>query len=395
MKKRLYSLVLIILLAFLAGCQSNAPAANEKQPVVYDWMAGESPISDQRTGLRRAGLAGNPFECTDDGSYFIYQAPDGGTYILYGDHGSDSLIKLCGRADCTHDDKDCNAYIAGASQIIYYDGYLYANAGSPLPLQLVRMDLDGSNREIVLDMTQFVADNGYHGITFPALMNGCYFLGLARVDENGEVVSDGYYFRLDGSMDQVEKMNGALPTWNGSSLFLLYTPIAENGGKYGGYQAWDPETNTITYLTDHFGTAGCYGDTEAYYYRDGAFYRLDYATQQEEILFQTGLEGKHNALFFPDCILLSSSEDNIMYIYNWAYELVDQVLLDIPGIESLSDNIIGETAERIILAESQMGLPRYYIEKSDFGTGNIEIHEYNLPDLQEEIAELDAQLSGE
>jgi hypothetical protein len=33
------------------------------------------------------------------------------------------------------------------------------------------------------------------------------------------------------------------------------------------------------------------------------------------------------------------------------------------------------------------GVPEYYIEKSDIGTGNVEIHPYQLPDL--DLAEED------
>lgn len=43
--------------------------------------------------------------------------------------------------------------------------------------------------------------------------------------------------------------------------------------------------------------------------------------------------------------------------------------------------ICGETPERIILTDNYDFSPRYYINKSDFGTGNIEIHAFSLPEF--------------
>ena len=40
-----------------------------------------------------------------------------------------------------------------------------------------------------------------------------------------------------------------------------------------------------------------------------------------------------------------------------------------------------------LLAAQLFGVPEYYIEKSDIGTGNVEIHPYQLPDL--DLAEED------
>lgn len=54
------------------------------------------------------------FEVNNHGFSYFYTDRNGGTYLLYNDDGSDTFIKLCGRADCTHDNPDCNAYIGGS-----------------------------------------------------------------------------------------------------------------------------------------------------------------------------------------------------------------------------------------------------------------------------------------
>ena len=79
-------------------------------------------ISGIRTGNPRTGMTmGNHiFECTDDGSYFLALAPirymlegniieGNSSFLFFAPHNSDQVIKLCGRPDCTHNSRDCNA----------------------------------------------------------------------------------------------------------------------------------------------------------------------------------------------------------------------------------------------------------------------------------------------
>ena len=124
MKKRIFSLLLAA--GVLCGCSTTrAPGEAEKpwnavpteERIEYDWMAGESPVPNRRVGLNRGWFMGDTVQTVSDrGIYFIYR-PDWqldvtppSPWILYMDHGSDTVIKLCGRPDCTHDTTDCNAY---------------------------------------------------------------------------------------------------------------------------------------------------------------------------------------------------------------------------------------------------------------------------------------------
>lgn len=38
--------------------------------------------------------------------------------------------------------------------------------------------------------------------------------------------------------------------------------------------------------------------------------------------------------------------------------------------------LIAETAERFFLTTGYLGMPKYYINKADFGSGNVEVHEF-------------------
>jgi hypothetical protein len=170
MRKKLIAIVLIAMLV-LTGCQhGNVPSASvdaEEPTAVYDWMAGVSPVSPQRTGLFRAGLNVVDHEVTTSGVYFTYK-----DYILYSDDRSDTIIKLCGRPDCTHQTQDCNAYLKDGSQIAYCNGYLYAVTGnqSEEACKLVRMDLDGANRIEILDLLEFAKAQGGDLIAFKIMI---------------------------------------------------------------------------------------------------------------------------------------------------------------------------------------------------------------------------------
>ena len=77
-----------------------------------------------------------------------YFASQESSYIYYYDESSDSYGKLCGKAECTHDSKKCNAYIeVWKSTLQVYDGALYfiGDGGT-----LYRMELTGDAREEVM-----------------------------------------------------------------------------------------------------------------------------------------------------------------------------------------------------------------------------------------------------
>ncbi len=135
MKKRIIMAVLMIACITLSGCQGENEVVQDQEPTAahYSWMAGESPVPERRAGLLRQGLLFADYAVSPTGVYFMEHGGDSrGNFILYGDHGSDTLIRLCGRADCNHNDEDCNAYLAGGSALSYQNGKLYGitRAGS-------------------------------------------------------------------------------------------------------------------------------------------------------------------------------------------------------------------------------------------------------------------------
>ena len=420
MKKRIFALLLMV--GLLTGCGTNTvpnvtepskpPVTNiivEEKKIAYDWMAGESPVPNRRVGLRRQGLSSVD---SGTGTYFIYgpswilDVTPPSPWILYMDHGSDTVIKLCGRPDCPHDTTDCNAFVEDGEFLSFYDGYLYifscpsvsSDNGRTWEYQckLFRMDPDGFNRTEVYDFSAFAKEQGTDLVKCEIVSEGYCIVSTNNyvLDDRNQTTSetqDYYAYRLDGSMEQPQKINpGGWNLYNCGDVLLTWDPVAAQGGEYGSYYDYDIATDTLTFLTDHPGTAGYYDETAGYYFKDGCLHRLSYATGTDEVLLKTDLTGKYNVSFFPDCFVLTDGEidsekpDMNLYIYNWAFELVDTLKYDFPcDVFMVSDLILGENPRHIILSNgATTPLPAYYIDKAELGTGDAQIHKYNMPDLE-------------
>lgn len=395
-KKQILIFALILALsAALCGCGSDTPGIETPsypEETFRPDYEGHSPIPNQRTGLLRQGITGyaHGSECTDTGIYFMADVPgESGRYLFYGDHGSDTMIKLCGRPDCDHKSADCNAYFSSGTSISYYNGYLYV-AGVD---GLVRLNLNGTDRVTIVSTD--IEGKTYRGTAGALLWNGIFTVDKFYLDESGQERTDSYYYKLDGSMEKLELTTKGVAIGNDGSHFIVSRGSGGDFWKFGGggVYLWEPDSKELPqYLTDEKGD-GYYGAEDAYYIRDGVIYHLNYAGGQERILLNTGLEGYENLSCFPDCLVVSirpfeqegerpTAHNTWLYFYNWDFELLGQVELTHTRGKASSDwsFIVGETAERVILSDGYT-TPRYYIEKSDFGTGHIEIHEYNMPDV--------------
>lgn len=367
-------------------------------------------ISGIRTGNPRTGMTmGNHiFECTDDGSYFLALAPvqymlegklmEGNDFFLFfAPHNSDQVIKLCGRPDCTHNTKDCNANFEEAvGGVTYYDGHLYIPVSQWEDAQLFdlyRVDPDGTNR---VKVGSFADRSQYSGWTSVVIIDGVFTYVLKRIDNvTGKEVFERFYYALDGSMEEPLMAENRFSHINQD---LMDVKSRQDGDKVRHMiYSVDIRNDEWTLVFDAMDYGqGYWGKEAGYVLKDHAVVKVHYEDSREEVLFETGLEGEYYPRFFPDCIVLTQTADAegnvpeipMVYFYSWEGDFLGELPIDfdytVPSVMAIMGG--GETRDRIYLwtKMSSLGLPTYYIEKSDFGTGDIELHVCQYPDLNEE-----------
>lgn len=379
----------LLLMMMLCGCGNQANTEQQTAPNEY---VGNSPVPILRTGIMEQSSTTvlNSFECTEDGVYVLTTQGD---WLLFADHDSDTFIKLCGRPDCKHNDYDCNASVRNCQSLCWYDGYLYVTSGMGSTIQLHRMDADGSNRVKIMDTTSI--PGGYGGSYGSYLYNGIMFFTLYKLGDDGREVSQAFYYKLDGSVEEPQPLEEGSPYRSDGVNILLSGDSRSNELPGMGIYKWNPETKESSYLTDVQGTLKGYFAQDAYYYiLDGIICKKDYATGTVTELLDTGLEGVHRLHAFADLLVITddiSWEETLeggfmtsqtLRFYNWDFEYLDEIFIDYPvaGSYLYPDIISGETESRIYLTAHDYGLPEYYIEKSEIGTGSIAIHPLELPE---------------
>lgn len=372
-------------------------------------------VSGIRTGVKRdlESLNYGEFECTDNGAYFstscfgCYLIPTNGTigsitgnYLFYLDHNSDTVIKLCGRPDCTHDIDSCNSFVRSAMDVTYYDGHLYyaeMTLGSSVLVTLYRTDLNGSNRMEVLKVYNF-KDKVYSTCMTPKFMNGVFMVGMLYIDaETGAANIDWYYSKLDKNVVKLKSTSTAY-CWTDGEAFLhgAYTNDEDGNPLEWRLMQWDPDTDTEWVVNTISGVDDIntivlntyWGEKCGLCHRDGKIYKINYPNTEMEVLFETGVSG-NQADFYPDCIAVweksdyQSGKHGTLHFFGYDGNKLGQVLLDIPsdfdGLPTL-----GETRDRIFVRGTNMlTIPSHYIDKSEFGTGEITLHKLEYPDLKE------------
>ena len=369
-------------------------------------------LSGIRTGgCRKAGsLTSGEYECTESGVYFLNPgmlAYHDGTevsvsYLFYLEHDSNTVIKLCGRPDCTHDTFDCNAvFLEGYGSVTYYDGYLYvATFSNGLEIvTLYRLNPDGSNRVAVLDCGS-VNQGQYSSYTIPRFQNGVFMIGLSYIEStSGEMVTDWFYCKLDGKRYELKNAVTGY-CWNDGEAFIHGAVITEESGttSWQLFQ-WDPETNTEKEIAS-FPNMEAYADMigKAYWgknnglaHHEGRILMVSYPNCDFEVLFETGITGANTTRFFPDCIAVHEKadeeigENGTIHFFDYQGNKLGTADIDIPTNSSTA-LIIGESRDRIFLGSNLLyRLPTYCIEKSEFTDGNMELHKLNYPDLSESL----------
>lgn len=168
----------LALAAMLVACGSQ-PSGTEM--VVHP--ANDTPITHIANYDMLGDTAASP-----EGLYEVCSVRLGSCNLLYVDADTRQETYLCATPNCTHDSESCNSYLPLEEgrygyQLFFFNGYLYAAQCTPIESQgpyLMRMDPDGTNREIVLELE--------NGECFSGMLYGYgdrLLLQISRVDENG------------------------------------------------------------------------------------------------------------------------------------------------------------------------------------------------------------------
>ena len=144
----------------LTGCGGKTEPKNPISSKDWDWDAHQTwwyPI-------------GVPVQSAPGGYYLINRRKN---RLEYWDLQTDVIVPLCGKAECTHEDSDCNAHLESGIDprfLMYQKDGVYMVGdfwqGKEAVSALFREDLDGGGWEIVTYMQnmRLTGENSYSGV---------------------------------------------------------------------------------------------------------------------------------------------------------------------------------------------------------------------------------------
>ena len=394
--KRKMIFLLAALMLFAAGitaCKSSDEPGGQDIDIKQE--AGS--ISSRREGIHRESLPfSGRFAASENGVYSLnpVDRPNANsqTVLFYTDYGSDSAVRVCSRPDCAHNDESCDAVLQEADIITFYNEHLYysevsvrSDSDYRLSLKVIRVDPDGRNRICVMDTQKYAQfDNGDFG--YPDFSDGMFFFKFFWLDEGGAEQVQTYYYKLDGSLSELQPVDVPLLFGTDGSATFFWLPAETIT-----YYLWNAEKMKAKPLFTLDPETSCYmAEKNAYIMTDNKIYRKDYDTGEEILLFDTGLTGTHRMRCFPDCIVVMDGiaydgsepeiEQQTLRFYSWEFEPLGEITLDYAILQGRTSPICAETPDKLLLSTDHRFLPQYYIDKAELGTGNLTLHELKLPE---------------
>ena len=384
MSKKIYILIILVLIAgCLASCNKSSPSESNpintenESPSIgnpnTDSLKPESYYTSYKQGFSIARFLDTPY-----GTYF--SSRDG--YLYYSEKGNTEYIKLCNKPDCTHNSEDCNAYIKWF-KIGYYDNKIYYLTGS----NLNSMNMDGSNHMKVKTLYEGYDNN------FGYFHNGYYYYIITKGGSIGALGNDdNHLYRVkvdDTSKPEIILTNDVILRLNmftvvGDNIYIIEFSL--DTSKVASLYSYSIISKNWSKLTDDWTTAGAYdiGDDIGYcYLRKIGLYEYDSGTNVMNLVKPLELEngGTCSVFYRPDYIYLIHYNSDpldflnqILYIYDRDYNLIDSVRFDKVYSKSSPGGFIGDVGNYIIFASNFNEQPDYYIDKSEIGTGNLVFH---------------------
>ena len=108
---------------------------------------------------QKKGNTNHPNEGTFSEAGYYYTV---GNYLFFMDTANGISVILCHKAGCSHDERDCEAYLPNCMVLFYCNGHLYYNKlvpGDPGGIHLFRRSADGTGEEKVCALGQSYASD--------------------------------------------------------------------------------------------------------------------------------------------------------------------------------------------------------------------------------------------
>lgn len=329
---------------------------------------------------------------SESGYYYIDKADIEQKRICYLDNETKSSIPLCAKAECSHTDEKCNAYLEknyNAQQIYYYNGMIYViyNDDTDGLSYLVQITPDGTSRERLFEIGPISVA---YCLTFN---NGSVYIyqrqgGVSGYDESTAVLRRR---SLDGKEDEnAYEYTGygavihAVKSYGGKIFFLVEEDRRESTEKYSdriytrkGVFVYDCTTKKTESVCEGDITDYTIDESNGmlYYYvfNEGLYKRKLSETNAERIYEMVDGETNICQISFDGKYLYMSNEQYYVYFfkrigtYLYVMDTDGKELnkISTPGIYSTS---FGDS-QNVFAGKSDFGGGVYkYIEKKDILT---------------------------
>lgn len=397
MKKMLF-LVCSLFLLFLSACGEGTEGSvlsSENQSGAEPYVLKTAPEDYNQASF------GGGFVETPDGYYYMQMKDDAnlsGGFFYFCPRGGDSFRPLCGKPNCMHADKDCNAFVRGGhSTFGYYNGALYAVDW--LRMEVIKMNLDGTDHQVVATIDdpkyrecsyQGTFHHGYLFIFFYASDD----LPMEEQTDHLVVLNLSDYSQKEIATEFLSTANLELPEcYYGDKLYM-----AGSGDKTQTYENYNIYKEKLFEIDAGTGEVrpilqqpigAMYATDSTLYYFQPDFEAMGYGPGDivpgfRELDVETGTV-KECGLPVEDALWARYDEDYIyalsdthhngedqeesqtLYILSRNYELLDQFELE-NGLQLRT-----VASDRIYIRCGYTVSISYYLEKSQIGSGNLQL----------------------
>ncbi len=212
------------------------------------------PDFDAPTSFAQLGNSSSHSMCEAANGWYSCSTDSGcKDMVLFTDKKTGASIPLCGKPECMHDSRSCNAYFGRIERLQLYDGYLYVIADD----SVFRVLPDGTKRESVTVLSREASDAAETDSFYQIHRGYLYVCGSKWAVENGK---DVHYasvtaHALDGSEEfrlfEKKYEEGAMPRVNvrfcGNDVYIMAwhtgdTSTGTDAVCYADFYRWDAET---------------------------------------------------------------------------------------------------------------------------------------------------------